>query len=208
VKYWARIDLTAADVIQEELKEWAISSGLSTSESFWNELDVPQVYRASPQLKLSLEERGFQLMGAALIVARAKGNLIHIDDVPLNSCRINIPVMNTKGTLTAFYKCKTAPVRQPNKLTVQYDRTNVSTKLKLTSQNFYWKIEREDAKMVTAIELKGPTVLRVGAPHAVLGAKDAAPRVTITLLVTPDPGFLLDAGNRVSTEMHQAVLPS
>lgn len=192
MKYWKAIALENADQIQEQLKSWAVESGLASSKFFWNELSLLQVDRASPLLRPALSKLGFSLRAAALIVARQNGRQIHIDDVPLNSCRINIPIMNTKGTLTAFYKTKVEPVKSSNKATATYDRTDVSKRIKLTTQNFYWHIEPKDAKMVGALELKGPTILRVGAPHAVLGATDVNPRVTITLLVSPDPGYLLD----------------
>ena len=108
-------------------------------------------------------------------MAHTVRNPIHTDISP-KQARINLPILNTKGTYTRFFTtCKVVP--WPNSL---------------PGTEFGIVINRDYVE-VDAIEMTKTTVMRVQEPHMVqIYEGSILPRVTITLGFDIDPVYLIE----------------
>jgi hypothetical protein len=103
-------------------------------------------------------------------------NPIHVDNY-IHQSRINIPILNTKGTFTRFFTncCVSKPWLNP-----------------FTNSTFSL-ITNTDYIEVDAVELLKTTVLRVNEPHLVhIPEGIKLPRITLTIGFDRDPVYLLE----------------
>jgi len=111
----------------------------------------------------------------AYVMKENRHSPIHVDGYP-QLARINLPLLNCKGTRTMFYSGGEFNKRTHN------DKTSIGAWLLSGTNEF---------KIAGSVEIDSPTVLLVNEPHSVIISKDV-PRITLSLGFDKDPVFLLE----------------
>lgn len=168
-KYWARVYIPGWDASVEAINQ-AFFHTLSPSVS-WNYLPMSRFFEVADKTVSAFAAAGFTIESASIVQIKGRG-LIHVDDVSDIEARINIPLLNCDQSFTTFYETT--------------DKTPVTYQ---THVKFYVPDETK-CRMVDAVVLSQPTVLRVSEPHRVI-CRTTAPRCSLTLRVSPDPVYLL-----------------
>jgi hypothetical protein len=140
-------------------------------------LDINEFKKFCPKLDLAFARYGIVCDFAVAFVMKTTSNSpLHVDNYSKGDARINIPILNTKGTLTRFYTGGTFK-----------EIVNPITKVPaLTLKNI------DGLKRVDSVEIDQATVIRVNEPHDILMNTNNSPRITLTLGFDKDPIFLLE----------------
>ena len=140
-------------------------------------LDINEFKEFCPKLDLAFSRYNIICDFAVAFVMKTNSDApLHIDNYTRGDARINIPILNTKGTYTRFY---TGGIFK--------EIVNPITKvpaLSLTSIN--------GLKRVDSVEIDQATVIRVNKPHDIFMDINNSPRITLTLGFNKDPVFLLE----------------
>lgn len=140
-------------------------------------LDLDEFKKFCPKLDLGFQK--YEIVcnfAVAFVMNTNRDNSIHIDNYPYGNTRINIPILNTKGTITTFYTGGTfQEIINPITNIKHFKLTDIRT------------IRRADI-----VEINQPTVIRVNEPHSVHMDIKNSPRITLTLGFDKDPIFLLE----------------
>ena len=143
------------------------------SNRFWNPVPLEDISIYFPELITSTSKFG-QIKELSILLLLADESSLHVDHtVGLNrgvKARLNIPILNTSGSLTAFYE---------GMENYPYKETPGGTKC--------WENHlRNTLTPVTTVEVIEPTILRTSAPHTVLNKNGGFPRITITMSFVED----------------------
>ena len=140
-------------------------------------LDINEFKKFCPKLDLAFSRYKIVCDFVVAFVMKTNSNVpLHIDNYQKGNARINIPILNTKGTYTRFYTGGTFK-----------EVVNPITKVPaLTLKNI------DGLKRVDSVEIDQATVIRVNEPHDVFMDIKNSPRITLTLGFDKDPVFLLE----------------
>jgi hypothetical protein len=140
-------------------------------------LDINEFKEFCPKLDLAFSRYGIVCDFAVAFVMKTNSNSpLHIDNYSKGDARINLPILNTKGTHTRFYTGGTFR-----------EIVNPITKVPaLSLKNI------DGLKRVDSVEIDQATVIRVNEPHDILMDTNNSPRITLTLGFDKDPVFLLE----------------
>jgi len=167
VKYWTRLKLEGWEQSIEAVNKHFLLH--IPQGEFWTWLPMSDFEAVAAPLIVSFIRLGFKVENVAIIQAIGRG-LIHVDDTDMIA-RVNVPLKNCENSFTAFYSAG-------------------SKSIEYRANRTFWRVNPKDCRMVNAVKLTEPTVLRISEPHAVI-CHSLAPRYSLTLRVTPDPGILL-----------------
>jgi len=147
----------------------------SVSHISWNPVPFADITTYFPELLLGIEIYG-PIKNATILLLTSDSGTLHIDDTTVGynagvQARLNIPISNTAGSLTAFY---TGLEQYPFKMAFSGGSKTWSMKLKYS------------LTPVTTVELVEPTILRTIEPHAVFGRNAKFPRVVLTISFEED----------------------
>ena len=152
------------------------------SATSYNWLNVPDLLNACPELVTSFAKFDLRITFAAShCMWKNTESVVHIDRVPWE-CRINVPILNTKGSSTVFY----TNVQYKDDVHVMADgrKYDVYT----TTNTDFIEADR--------VEIDQPTVLRVRAAHKVIMNEFTAPRINLTLGFNRDPVYMFEGGDQ------------
>jgi hypothetical protein len=143
---------------------------------FWNPIDKNQVACAVPELITGLQPYGIVREMAILVIRADQQSSLHTDHtVGLNNgvkARINIPILNCEGSLTAFFDF-------PGDVRDDYEMNAGGTK--------WWPMHyRELYKPAASVPLTAPTIIRTAEPHTVYCNTNKYPRITLTISMEED----------------------
>lgn len=139
-------------------------------------LDLEKLLEFCPELKTAFDRYSLTCTFAvAYVMYNNNHSIIHIDKF-IHDARINIPIINCKGTKTMFFSGGEYEL-------IHNPRTQTNAKKLKSSTNL---------KLVDSIEIDSPVVIRVNEPHTVIMNVNNAPRITLSLGFDKDPVFLLD----------------
>jgi len=143
----------------------------------YNILEINEFKKFCPKIDLAFARYGIVCNFAVAFVMKSNSNSpLHIDNYIGGDARINLPILNTKGTLTRFYTGGTFK-----------EIINPITKVPaLTLKNI------DGLKRVDSVEIDQATVIRVNEPHDIFMDVTNSPRITLTLGFDKDPVFLLE----------------
>ena len=181
MKYYKKIFLDDLETIQTKVLGFIKAKPsiyFRTSETSYNWLDVPSLLHCCPELVTSFAKLDLKIVFAAShCMWKNTQSVVHIDRVPWE-CRINVPILNTKGSSTVFY----TNVQYKDDVHVMADgrKYDVYT----TTNTDFIEVDR--------VEIDQPTVLRVRAPHKVIMNEATVPRINLTLGFDKDPVYLLE----------------
>lgn len=181
MKYYKKIEIDYyEDIIADTLsylKNQKPDIYNRTIDATYYALDLDEFKKFCPKLDLGFARYGIVCNYAVAFVMKHSSNVpIHIDNYALGDARINLPILNTKGTSTVYY---TGGVFQE----IVNPVTKI-TALRLKSV--------EGLKRVDSVEIDQATVIRVNEPHNIIMNLNNVPRITLTLGFDKDPVFLLE----------------
>jgi hypothetical protein len=152
------------------------------SATSYNWLNVSDLLNACPELVTSFAKFDLEITFAAShCMWKNRESVVHIDRVPWE-CRINVPILNTKGSRTFFYT--NVDYKEDVHIMADGRKYDVYT---TTNTDF---VEAD------SVEVDQPTVLRVRAAHRVIMNELTAPRINLTLGFNRDPVYMLDGGDQ------------
>jgi hypothetical protein len=145
---------------------------------FWNQIRADkkdELIRRIPEMS-RIEELYGPIKQLSLLILCDDTSTLHTDHtIGLNSgveARLNIPVLNCEGSITAFFKFDDL-IR--SLFTIGKDGTKC------------WPyIDRYYEKPITQVELVQPTILRTSEPHTVLCKNCTFPRISLTMSFETD----------------------
>jgi len=177
MKYWKRIKIDYEEEIRKKSLELITkhSNILDRSQFKGSFINMPPEFvKFNTAIDHALEPYGRVCVKAGIYLMWNNLDAIpHIDDQEAVA-RVNIPLLNCEGTSTIFYD-------------------NVQTKtLLLPTGASYHAVVNTDYHEVDRVEINSPTILRISAPHSIVMNEARAPRLTLTLTLTPDISDLLD----------------
>lgn len=181
--YYKKIEIEDLEIIQCKVLEFIKARPdiyFRKSATSYNWLDVPDLLIYCPELVTSFAKFDLKIVFAAShCMWNNLQSIVHIDRVPWE-CRINVPILNTKGSSTVFY----TNVQYKEDVHIMADgrKYDVYT----TTNTDFIEADR--------VEIDQPTVLRVRAAHRVIMNKFTAPRINLTLGFNKDPVYMLDGG--------------
>ena len=177
LRYWKYIELDNWPTIKAKLNDWVERRQLSSSQYFWNDVQVLELVKEVPELIISLAHLNTRCLYSAVIVAHPSQNVlshvnnIHVDDMKGVETRLQLPIRNTEGSYTHFYS---AP---PEKV----------IKKLLPNGHAFWWVDPADAKHETKVCIDRPTLIRTGKPHSVqCNPRGPSPRIALTLRLNTD----------------------
>jgi hypothetical protein len=182
LKYFKHIELQgwkpAAVKIHKFVKD---NTRILDDRAFWNILNRDTHSYCYEQLDPVFKQAGFDLLRISFLVLWGEESNIHQDrdffpGFPERIARVNIPVLNCKGTETKFFSSiKWDPVVKtlPNGIT-------------------YTHHDPENVKCEASVTIDQPTIIRVRELHQVINPAKLYPRITLTCALDPDPVYLLE----------------
>lgn len=196
MRYYREIELDNFNTIQEKLLRYShtvLENKTIETVGFYpiykhQKLlsEIPELQNAFDEYNLKIKTIAFYISNKPTIdyvpadqplknVAHNVKNPIHVD-VSVHKARINLPILNTKGTYTRFFtNCKLKPWANP-----------------FTGTPFIIVTNRDYVE-VDSIEIVNPTVVRITEPHIVqIYEGSVLPRITLTLGFETDPAYLLE----------------
>lgn len=184
--YYKPIDIDNFPIIVEKCLAYVKSIdkvyNRESSGDCWYNLDLAELKQACPELQLAFDKYDLKIyLAAAYVMYKSSHSVMHSDIYPLNA-RINIPLLNCKGTFTTFYTSNYPPIK------------NLDPTKGLKKAAFGNSVPPDAiVKLVDKVELTQATVLRTKALHNVeISENNPVPRITLTLGFNKDPVYLLD----------------
>ena len=171
MKYYKKLNLNHNIVAKKTLEYTKANKDIIKTS--WTYFNFDDFIENVPEILTLFKEINITPCRVALIVHRINKENVHRDDTNV-SARINIPILNCKGSQTKFWKTSVQPTQQflPNNIP-------------------YLHIDEKDCELVETLELDTPTVLRVKEPHSVcIGEK--IPRLSLTVEFIEDIEYLLN----------------
>lgn len=179
MEYWKIVDIGDYSNYTSKIIEYFYNIYLgkkikpNIGNTIWNPLPLDHIYTYFPELIASVSKFG-KIKEASIIVFNNDSGTLHIDHTSgLNAgvkARLNIPLSNTIGSITAFY---TDMQKYPFRFS-EGGTQSWGTALKYV------------LSPITTVELSRPTILRTSQPHAVLCKKAEFPRITLTISFEED----------------------
>ncbi len=177
MKYWKRIKLEYKKEIRERTLELITrhSKILDPRDFKGSFIPMPPEFvQHNPYINKAFEPYGRTCIEASVYIMWNNLDAIPHIDYQEAVARVNIPILNCENTSTIFYD-------------------NVQTKtLILPTGAPYHAVTNSDYYEVDRVEVNEPTILRISAPHSIVMNEQKAPRLTLTLMLDPDIGELLD----------------
>jgi hypothetical protein len=179
--YYKKIFIDDLEIIQSKVLQFIKNRPAiyyRRSATSYNWLDVPDLLTHCPELVTSFAKFDLTITFAASHCMWFNNqSIVHIDRVPWE-CRINVPILNTKGSSTVFY----TNVQYKDDVHIMADgrKYDVYT----TTNTDFVEVDR--------VEIDQPTVLRVRAAHRVIMNQLTAPRINLTLGFNRDPVYMLE----------------
>mgnify|MGYP003343101316 CR=1 FL=1 len=196
MKYYREIDLDNFEIIQEKLLKYAgsvLESKTIETVGFYPIYKHQKLLSDIPELQQSFDKYDLKIKTIAFYIsnkpttdyvsadeplkkmAHTVKNPIHAD-VSVHQARINLPILNTKGTYTRFFtNCKLKSCVNP-----------------FTGTPFIL-VTNKDYIEVDAVEIVKPTVVKITEPHIVqIYEGSVLPRITLTIGFETDPAYLLE----------------
>ena len=147
--------------------------------TFWNGLrpeKLDEVFTLIPELKAGISKFGEVNEIALLTLYEGETGTLHVDHTNgLNEnvrARLQIPVLNTKGTRTAWFELNER----------QYKNHKVNS-IGVKEWPYHY---REMIEPVTSVEIVQPTIIRTDAIHTIYFDEPKWPRITLTISFKDD----------------------
>jgi hypothetical protein len=173
------IELPGWEKVAEAVLEWTNkNTDFCTNKKYrgWVSIDTRRLINEVPEINELFESAGFKITNISFFLRNdtvISPPHSHVND---NLARINIPILNCKGTFTKFYE------------SLEYQKIIYNKQGAPLSQ----LSSLENIKEIASCEISVPTVLSVNTLHSVIIPPGSMlPRITISVKVSPDPIYLL-----------------
>ena len=148
----------------------------------WNKINTAEFLKASPALLTFVQSLGLKIREAAITVVNDRqGAGLHIDELPVTA-KINIPILNTKGSRNLWYTVPNLSDYKPiiNPFGAKYYDLSA--------------VDLNTCTKVADVELIAPIVFNSQIPHMVtVDTNQPLPRIVLSITFFNEPiDFLLD----------------
>lgn len=189
MKYFKVIEVENVKKISEDFLSYYKENHqkFNRINSFWNEFDPIHYEQFLNEVEsiCDLTSQFGEVKEMALLILWRDSSTLHIDHITgLNKdvkARLNIPIMNCKGSYTEFFELS------PEKFALG--------KKNLGGTTSWPHIIRNTEKPVSVVELIQPTILRTSTPHTVKCSNCEFPRISLTISFKDDVVKYLDECN-------------
>jgi hypothetical protein len=178
VRYFKHLELPKWEIVTEAILQWTLNNtDFISNKKYrgWIPVDTSEIILRVPSIVELFNAAGFNITNISYFIRHnyePSPPHSHIRD---RLARINIPILNCKGTFTKFY-------------------TGGEQKLIKNPQGILIKqlVNTDLLKEVACCEIDKPTVLSVDTLHSVtVPINMPVPRVMISVQVDPDPVYML-----------------
>lgn len=181
MKYYKKIEIDYYDDVIADalsyLKNHKPDIYNRTINATYYPLDVNEFKQFCPKLDLAFARYNIVCDFVVAFVMKTNSDAaLHVDNYGRGDTRINLPILNTKGSRTIFY-------------TGGIFKEYINPITKVSSNRL---ISGEGLKKVDDVEIDQCTVIRVNEPHMITMNVNNSPRITLTLGFNKDPVFLLE----------------
>ena len=167
--YYKQFYLDSFDIIKHKshqyFKTWpSLPAGFTL-------LNKDQFLTDCPELATDLQKYDIEIKSIGVYITYTQEqSKVHIDYINpnLNQCRLNIPILNTEGSMTEFYTGG------------NYEKIIQNNKVS------YLESIDDSAIKVDEIEIIKPTILRIQSPHRVNTNTNTVPRICLTIFTSKD----------------------
>jgi len=178
MKYYKEIDIDDFEIIVTKtlkyIKEYTSLAEVPVRYN-WHQLSFDDFILHVPELKTAFLKYELIPNFVAFHVIYSKTIVVHKDSYA-KSARINLPILNFKGTYTNFYKNA-----------VYHKFVHPITGIRS------YNVINDDYELVDSVEIKKAIVIRVHEAHGVVvPINNPIPRLTLTIGFDKDPVFLLE----------------
>ena len=180
MKYYKKIEIDYYDDVIADtliyLKNHKPDIYNRTINATYYPLDINEFKQFCPKLDLAFARYDIVCdFVVAFVMKTNRDAPLHVDNYSRGDARINLPILNTKGSKTIFY-------------TGGIFKEYINPITKVPSKML---ISGEGLKKVGEVEIDQSTVIRVNEPHMITMNANNSPRITLTLGFNKDPVFLL-----------------
>jgi hypothetical protein len=167
--YYKQFQLDSFDIIKHKSQQY-----FQTWDSLpvgFTLLNKEQFLNVCPEIEADLRKYDIEIKNIGVYITYTQEqSKVHIDYINpnWNQCRLNIPVLNTEGSITEFYTGG------------NYEKIIQNNGLS------YLESIDDSAIKVDEIELIKPTILRIQSPHRVNTNIDTVPRICLTIFTSKD----------------------
>lgn len=178
MKYWKYIELDNWELIRDKTITYLRDHTLHLLKEHYRgpfiHLNAIEYVQHVPEVLDSGKRWGLTWEMASIFVMFDNKDCVPHKDYTDTIGRINIPLLNCRGSTTYFY-----------------DNLTAKRLMLPTGAPFYATVNK-DYRIVDSVEIDRPTAIKVGEGHSVKMVEGNFPRVTLTLAYNPDVGLLID----------------
>ena len=181
MKYHKYLDIDNLEIIQKKTLEYIVQNKFDCVSGF-RHMDWDRYVIECPEILSAFNRYNtFPVNGFLCVSSKLTDFNIHIDYISdeYHLCRINIPILNCRGTLTVFYT--------GGEYDIYVQRNNLAA--------FAIKPNDNSTVKVDEVEIIKPTIIRVQEPHRIITDITNIPRISMTLVMNKDPVSLLEDDN-------------
>ena len=178
-RFFKHIDLPGWEQVADAVLKWtAEQTDFLSNKKYrgWTSIDTRRIVKEVPELEQLFKSAGFNILNVSYFLRNDytfSPPHTHVND---DLARINIPILNCKGTATRFYKSLNSNNLIHNQQGMPLNQ--------LSSVN--------NATEIASCEINVPTVLSVDTLHTVIVPPGSPlPRIMLSVRVDPDPVYLL-----------------
>lgn len=177
MKYSEPIVMAQIENLEQRTLEHLNSTGLlAEAERTDTAFHIMYDYlKAVPEIVTAFE--GFKVLGAAAYIMYTHNPGHPHKDQTQVQARVNVPILNCENTVTEFW---------------QYDTVNEPEVIYQANGLPYQSFDSVPLTLAHSVTIDQPTVIRVREVHSVRMLSELRPRITMTLLLDPDPVILLE----------------
>ena len=178
-RHFKHIDLPGWEQVADAVLKWTAEQTDFLSNKKYRgliDIDTRRMIKEVPELEQLFKSAGFNIVNISYFLRNDYILSMPHSHVGNDLSRINIPILNCKGTATKFYK------------------GSISNNLIHNQQGLplHSLLSFNDAIEIASCEISVPTVLSVKTLHAVIvPPASALPRIMLSVRVDPDPIYLL-----------------
>lgn len=168
--YYKQFHLASFDIIKHKSQKYFQTWNTSLPVGF-TLLNKEQFLNGCPEIETDLKMYDIEIKNiGAYITYTQEHSKVHIDYINpnWNQCRLNIPILNTEGSITEFYTGG------------NYEKIIQSNGLS------YLESIDDSAIKVDEIEIIKPTIIRIQTPHRVNTNVTTVPRICLTIFTNKD----------------------
>jgi hypothetical protein len=173
-KYYARFDMLHGDIIRKKTLEFLKKTRERYITTFYA-FNYKEFVEHVPEIEQAFDHHGMRVVQINGFIMNTYADADAHKDPTAAPIRVNVPILNTVGTLTQFWEPKSPSVQMQKKI--------------LPNNVTYEYYDYDDLVLMDQVEIDEPILIRPREIHSVnfLSKQNPTPRITLTLILDPLP---------------------